>query len=548
MPTWNNHLKNKDVQNMFLTLAYGKHIVEGHLCKSVKTDGSPFDIYVQHKLGKRQWNACKSLYWRGFNIVEADYVFHDGRASTGNADTVQGVDTIFDKDIPHNLTAWMRAKLPQSEVQDIDPSKDSVEGLWGIFETLKIANYNSSGTNTDFSYSANAAREVADLILIESKLPNSIIDWGAWTEWRDALATQISMDYRTIPNFVGFGLTATFFNGTNFNTEVQKRIDAVVEFAAIDGGVSSGNPAYGLTNGDWSARFEKYLKPRFTETYTFTLLHEQVGAKVWVDGTLIIDQWTTSGTHTATANLTANTFHEIKVEFKTLNSSAKRYQLKWHSTSQPSEVIPPECLYPKEENRAKYETHVEFTSPTRLDDAIRKILRLSNSTYQRVNGKYRFFCYEQLGSSSFNFNQENYFKDTLEKVLRDPRRRNIYRASALDIDSQYLTKMASPISIERANRIAIAGRIDGEIENFETMSRYQVWYLLEQIMKRECDPDYDYSFTGNWETYKVLRGDKVTLDAEFLDEEDKEFLVWKTRDKSSQDSANDREILLREWV
>ena len=80
------------------------------------------------------------------------------------------------------------------------------------------------------------------------------------------------------------------------------------------------------------------------------------------------------------------------------------------------------------------------------------------------------------------------------------------------------------------------------------MTRYQVWHLLEQIMKRECDPDWEYKLTGNAETYPVQQSDLVTIDTEFLDETAKEFLVWKSRDKSSERTADDREFLLREWV
>lgn len=543
MPTWKNQLETKDVQNSFLTIAYGLHIVEGHLCKSIKGDGSPFDIWVQHKLGKGEWNGCKSLYWRGFNIPSADFVLHPGTASTGNADTVQGVDTIFDKDIPHNMTAWIRAKLPQSEIQDINPATDSVEGLWGIYETRKISDYSNTGTETDFGYSANAAREVADLILKEAKLPGSIIDWGAWKDWRDFLATNTTQDYLDIPNFSGIGLTAKFYNGSNFDTFISERVDAVINFTT-----ASGRPASGL-NEIFSVRFEGKIKPRFSETYTFYLYHDD-GGKLWVNGSLIIDQFGTNnaGNHSATIALTANTIYDIKVEWRN-DAGANGVILEWESTTQPREVVPSECLYPLPISRPLYETHVEFTSPTRLDDAIRKILYLSNSFMQRVNGKYRFLNYEQLGSAAMSLTENtNYYPNTLEKIPRDLRRRNIYKATARDIDSQYLQPFSKPISIERANLIAQSGRVDGSVLDFETMSRYQVWHLLEQIMKRECDPDFEYSLTGNCETYKLQKDDLVELDSEFLNETAKEFLIWKSRDKSSEKTADDREFILREWI
>jgi len=537
-----NHLRDKNPQNMFLALAYGRHVAEGYLCASLKTDGDPFDLFVRHKLGKREWNACKALWWRGFSIPSDDYVFHPGKLSTGNDDPIQGVDSIFDMDIPHSLQPWLRAKLPQSEIQDIDPKSTPPEGLYGIFECLKIYDYDSTGAITDFSYSANPARVVADLFLIEGRRNKDRMDWGAWAEWRDFLDIQKLCDYSQIPKFIGFGLTSEYFNGQAFDTLVEKRIDAVVEFLQ-----SSGAPAYGLDADNFSARHEGKIKPKFTEEYTFYLTAND-GGKLWIDGDLIIDQWSTAGEHSAAVELEADEFYDIKVEWHN-GSGDSEVRLEWESSTQPREVVPTDRLYPKPENKPNYEAHIAFTKPTRLDDAIRQVLALCNSTYQRVNGKYRFFCHEQLNNSSFNFDEnENFYPDSVEiEPLDLSQVRNVWQATCRDLDSQYLEQLANPLSIELNTLISLANRRnEGDLLDFQNMNRWQAYRLLEHRAKRATALN-SIKFRGNCETYPVLKGDRVKLNLEFLNLENYECRVSKSVDKSSQETADDREFILKEW-
>lgn len=537
-----NHLRGVDTQKLFLEVAYGKHVVEGDLCKSLKTDSDPFDIYVQHKLGKREWNACKALWWRGFAIPTSDYAFHPGTLSSGNSDTIQGVDDIFDMDIPHSLTSWIRAKLPQTEIQEIDTKKTAPEGLYGIFECLKINDYNSSGVITDFAYSANPARVVADLFLIEGKRNPNRIDWGAWAEWRDFLDLQKLCDYSQIPKFVGFGLTASYYNGQSFNTLIEKRIDAVVEFLA-----SNGAPAYGLEVNNFSARYEGKIKAQFDETYTFYLTHND-GGKLWVNNSLLIDQWGTTGTHSATIALEADEFYAIKVEWKDGAGDAE-IRLEWESATQPREVVPADRLYPKAENKTNYESHIAFKQPTRLDDAVRQVLQLCNSTYQRVNGKYRFFCYEQLQNSSYTFDEAiNLYPNSVQiEPLNFADARNVWSATCRDLESQYLEQLATPLSIELGNLITLAGRRnDSDLLDFHNSNRWQAYRLLEHRAKRAV-AENSIRIIANCESYPVLRGDRVKLNLEFADLQNYECRVVRSLDKSSETSADDREFTLKEW-
>src|SRR5687767_13698479 len=108
-----NHLKGLDGQNMFLTVAYGKHGVTGHLMKSdvAGADGTHV-ITVQQLLGRGPWDGCEGLWFKGLEIVPASYVFYPGIQSTGMADPTQGQDAVFNTDVPHSGVSWARAAFP----------------------------------------------------------------------------------------------------------------------------------------------------------------------------------------------------------------------------------------------------------------------------------------------------------------------------------------------------------------------------------------------------------------------------------------------------
>lgn len=535
-----NHLKDKDPQNLFLELAYGLHIVEGDLCKSLKDDAG--NIYVQNKLGLGEWNKCRALWWRGFGVTPSAYKFYPGKLSSGNDDPIQGVDEVFSMDVPHSAQAWIRAQVPPDQLEaDFNPAATAPEGLYGIFETKKINDYNALGNVEDFSYSTSGARQIADLFL-QGNLPLSLIDFGAFAEWKAAMKTQILCDYRTL-NIEGFGLSAQFFNGDNFNTLISERVDSVIEFA-----LSAGSPAYGLEDV-FSARWEGYIKPKFGEDYTFTLRHDDIG-RLWIDDAQIIDG-TFDSTSTATIHLNADQYHKIKVEWVDTTGLAE-VRLQWESPSQPLEVVPSDRLYPLEKYVDAWESHIAWKRPTRLDDAVRDVLRQCNSGVQRVRGKYRFFCYDQLSTSDlYKFTEEsNFYPQTVEVTYADLMQiRNVWQGTARDLDHQYLSNLTKPLTIERDSFINQTGqRIDGEILQYQNTTRFQLFRLLEEYIKRNADAPDKIAFDANCESYPVCKSDLVKLDLEYLNIVNGIYRVVTATDKSSEKTADDRSFVLRKHV
>lgn len=540
-----NHLKGIEAQNLFLEVAYGKHVTGGNLAKSVVTGSDPTHVItLQNMLGRGQWDGCEGLWFLGVEVPESDYIFYPGTQSTGMSDVIQGQSAVFDTDTPHSSVAWIEAEL-QSGFGDFDTKNNPPYGLEGIFRTSVIEDYNSSGTALGASYSASPAREVADLLLRIGGRPSSRIDWSAWCDWRDFLATNISYDYTAISGFQGFGLSGSFYNGVAFDTLVSERIDPVIEFVS-----SAGSPGIGVDVDDFSVRWEGKIKALYSEDYTFHLTHTH-GAKLWIDGSLVIDQWAASGAHSSSAvTMNEGDFYDIKVEWKHTTGNAD-IKLEWESdTTQDREVIPHRALYPKTVSRPRYETHPFWAGPTRLDDAVRTILNLCNSTVQEVNGKLRFLCLEQMGSPLYHFTSAKIVDGSLKVVPRDPMTvRNSWQARFRDIDSQYLEFPLDPVLIERPTLIDIAGRkIDGESIELFNCSMHQGHRTLENIVKRNVDSEFDIELTGMPDTFAVLAGDRVQVDVEFLDWTEKDMLVLASNDASSEDTAEERTFSMQEWT
>lgn len=544
-----DHLKNLDASNLFRTIAYGEHVVSGTAAKSVVVGSDPnHQITVQQILGRDEWEGVsRGVYWNNLSIPPADWFFHPGKLSSGNDDPSQGVDTVFSTDVPHSGTPWMRFTLPVG-VGEADTKNNPPVGFQGYFKTKKINDYDRSGAIIDYSYSPNPARIIADLILKQGKRNPSLIDFGALADFRDFHAGLILCDYRAIPDFDGFGLTATYFSGTNFNTFHSKRVDNLIAYPPSDGA-----PAYNLSPSSFSAKFEGYIKLKYKEPYTFYLTHSN-GARLTVNGnSVIVDQFspdglTAAGTHSGTfAPAAAGTFMDVLIEWNKGTTGAGELQLEWQSASQAREVVPSKYLYPKAEMRPRYEIHPYFSTRTRLDEAVRAVLNLCDSTYQKVGGNYRFFCLEQLTGSSFDFNEDRILSISVEP-LDKVSIRNRFRAGFRDVDSRFLEPPKTPILVERLKLQQLAGRpIDGDDLQFFNTTRHQAWRLLNRITERACDT-LPVKIVGNGATFSVLGGDRVRLTTETYDWLNKEFLVLTSNDASSEDTADERNFTLQEWI
>lgn len=184
-----------------LVLAYGQHVVAGNLVEYDYTAGPPPSLKFITALGEGPWDGVEEAYYAGIAITASasattpGYKFHPGTLSSGTSDANQGTPQFFPSSPTYSGTAYMEVLLDTSQSVEERPDK-----FRGIFRCLKVANYDSTGTETDAgSYSANPARVAADILKREGLL--SKIDWPSWAAWRDYCDDTISWGASTIPRF-----------------------------------------------------------------------------------------------------------------------------------------------------------------------------------------------------------------------------------------------------------------------------------------------------------------------------------------------------------
>jgi hypothetical protein len=144
------------------------------------------------------------------------------------------------------------------------------------------------------------------------------------------------------------GLIGEYFsNRWLFGQPVHTRVDKIIDFYwDVQDPITS-------TGKDFvSIRWSGFLKPSFTESYTF-FVEANDGIRVWVGNELIIDQYDTNVpdgmlfheyNSTTKLALVANRLTQIKIEFRENRGDAK-IRVMWESASQPRSVIPSSHLY-----------------------------------------------------------------------------------------------------------------------------------------------------------------------------------------------------------
>lgn len=151
--------------------------------------------------------------------------------------------------------------------------------------------------------------------------------------------TEISIVCSSAP--AGRGLFAAYYNNPDFTDLRMTRVDPKIKFNWIHL-----SPDLSLGSDTFSVRWTGSITPRYSETYTFHAEADD-GVRLWVDGQLIIDQWTGQGAteRTGSVALTAGRPVSIRMDYYD-NEVAAVANLSWSSPSQVKEIVPPDVLRP----------------------------------------------------------------------------------------------------------------------------------------------------------------------------------------------------------
>lgn len=548
--TFVDHLKNVRGEDLFAEVAFGWHMVQGDLTKSIVTGASPTHVVkIQHILGEafgKGWlGPTRGLWFRGTARDSTKYKFYPGIMSPSNADTTQGIDSVFDRDTPHSNLAWIRVECPNGSevgIPPFDTKNDPPTGLAGIYGCQLGDIYDASGNVTS---TGQFLKNPADVIAFGCKeirrYPNSRIDWASLATLRTACNVMESTATLDLPQ--GTGLRGWYYDGSAFNTLKSIRIDPVLQYD-----LSTGAPAQDLTPTAFSVFWLGELRRQYAETYTFYLTHNDSG-KLWINDVLIIDE-PTAGTHSATYNMTPSVPYLIKVEW-TNSSGNSELKLEWQSASQARQVIPQDRLFPEHILEPKFESHIAFTSRTTFEEFLRAVLFTCNGTYQDVDGKLKFFTLENA-MPSYTFDETNIVKDTFrfyprfsqQEMLQLPNR---FVADGRDLDSRYLERFDPSLYFDVPDGQATAGRIIEETIRVGNATRRQAYKNLKHYAKLRLAPNV-CEFDGLPQTLGVLQGDLVRVTHTLAGWVNKQFLAVEATDKSTDNGPDHKTFKLYSWT
>jgi autotransporter-associated beta strand protein len=133
----------------------------------------------------------------------------------------------------------------------------------------------------------------------------------------------------------GEGLSATYFDNTDFTASKLSRVDATVNF---NWGTAA--PVTGVATTTYSVRWTGAVVPQFSEFYTFTVTADD-GVRLWVDNELIVTNWVNQSARAVSGQIAlhAGQATPIKLEYYQ-NTGSASVRLEWSSPSLMREVIP----------------------------------------------------------------------------------------------------------------------------------------------------------------------------------------------------------------
>jgi hypothetical protein len=136
----------------------------------------------------------------------------------------------------------------------------------------------------------------------------------------------------------GTGLRATYFNHMDLTGATVSRTDATVNF-----NWGTGSPAPGIGNIHFSARWTGEVQAIESGGYRFRTVSDD-GVRLWVNGQLLINNWTNHAATTntsATVPLTAGEKYDIRLEYYQ-NTGVGVMKLLWERPGQTSYAVVPQ--------------------------------------------------------------------------------------------------------------------------------------------------------------------------------------------------------------
>ncbi len=139
----------------------------------------------------------------------------------------------------------------------------------------------------------------------------------------------------------GTGLTAQYYDNSNFTNPLAIRTDAQVNF---NWGTSS--PVAGIANTSYSVRWSGSVQAPASEMYTFYVNGDD-GYRLWVNDQMVLNNFVTQTATETTGQiaLRAGQVYNLRLEYFQSTGPAQ-VSLSWSSASQVKQIIPQSQLFP----------------------------------------------------------------------------------------------------------------------------------------------------------------------------------------------------------
>ncbi|MBD3239861.1 MAG: T9SS type A sorting domain-containing protein, partial [Chitinivibrionales bacterium] len=131
------------------------------------------------------------------------------------------------------------------------------------------------------------------------------------------------------------GIYAYYYDGKQLSGDPIERVDSTINFASW-----SSEPAPGLGTDNFSVVWVGDVQAQHSETYTFSATYDD-GARLWVNGELLVDDWTGGGSRESSGTLALQAgekYHLMMQYFQ--GGGGGKAELRWSSPSTPEEIIP----------------------------------------------------------------------------------------------------------------------------------------------------------------------------------------------------------------
>ncbi|MCR6642601.1 MAG: PA14 domain-containing protein [Sporocytophaga sp.] len=299
-------------------------------------------------------------------LVAGTYVFRltvtDNNGATGSDDVTVVVNPSVNVNPVANAGADRSIILPTNSVSITGTGTDS-DGTIASYAWTKV----SGGT-------ATLSNANTPTVSISGLAAGTYVFRLTVTDNKGATGSDdVTVAVNPAPTGSGDGLKAEYFNGVNLaGTPLLTRVDVTVNFSWL-----AGSPDAVVPVNQFSARWTGKIKPRYSEAYSFYTFSDD-GIRLYVNNTLVIDNWTYHGEveNTGTITLLGGQLYDIRLEYFEGNSMATA-KLSWSSLSQPKEIVPQSQLYsntvvPGVGLKGEYFNSLDFTGTplTRVDSII----------------------------------------------------------------------------------------------------------------------------------------------------------------------------------